>query len=516
MSSMASSTSTHTVTWRSALICWGAIMVALIGLNLDTGRDMVDIWGRNGTFTHAFLVVPISLWLVWRLKDALIEFKPSPNYWMLLPFAACALMSLLGGLSAINAASHWALVLGLIVSVPAVFGVEIARAIAFPLGFLLFCVPFGEFAMPTLMQWTANVTAGAVRASGIPVYQEGLQFVIPTGRWSVVEACSGVRYLIASFCIGVLFAYLNYASIKRRLLFVLASLLTPVLANWVRAYGIVMIGHLSGNELATGVDHLVYGWVFFGVVIFGLFFIGMRWQQDVPMPRPIASSEGLASNPSDFRNAGIALLAVLAIPNVVLMATASSIRTDVPAIQIAGDVAGQATPIAPFTSWSPDYVEPSAHFHQAYGQGANQFGIHVLYYRNQDKQRKLISASNVLVAAENKHWAQISQASQTVPTEKGAIIVNTATLRGGDLALLNQPRLRVWQFYWVDGHLTQSALKGKLLAAWQRLRGHGDDAASLIIYTSATEDADTRLSAILDKAMPVIQQSLQTTAVQGK
>ena len=39
----------------------------------------------------------------------------------------------------------------------------------------------------------------------------------------------------------------------------------PVLANWVRAYIIVMLGHLSGNTIATGVDHLVYGWVFFGM-----------------------------------------------------------------------------------------------------------------------------------------------------------------------------------------------------------------------------------------------------------
>ena len=30
---------------------------------------------------------------------------------------------------------------------------------------------------------------------------------------------------------------------------------------------IVMLGHLSNNKLAVGVDHIIYGWVFFGVVM---------------------------------------------------------------------------------------------------------------------------------------------------------------------------------------------------------------------------------------------------------
>ena len=107
----------------------------------------------------------------------------------------------------------------------------------------------------------------AVRASGIPVYRDGLQLVIPSGTWSIIEGCSGIRYLIASLMVGALFAHLNYRSTSRRLMFMLVALVVPIVANWFRAYMIVMIGHLSNNRLAVGVDHLIYGWVFFGVVI---------------------------------------------------------------------------------------------------------------------------------------------------------------------------------------------------------------------------------------------------------
>ena len=73
--------------------------------------------------------------------------------------------------------------------------------------------------------------------------------MIPSGTWSVVEACSGVRYLMASFMVGTLFAYLNYRSTAPpRWIFVGVSIAVPIVANWLRAYLIVMLGHLSEQQ----------------------------------------------------------------------------------------------------------------------------------------------------------------------------------------------------------------------------------------------------------------------------
>ena len=185
----------------------------------------------------------------------------------------------MGELTAVNALTQFALVATLILAIISTLGISVSRQIAFPLAFLLLSVPVGDFMMPKLMEWTAWFTVLALRASGIPVYQEGLQFVIPSGNWSVVEACSGIRYIIASVTVGTLFAYLNYVTLRRRLIFIAISFIVPVFANWLRAYMIVMIGHLSGNKLAVGVDHLIYGWVFFGIVIMAMFAIGARWSE---------------------------------------------------------------------------------------------------------------------------------------------------------------------------------------------------------------------------------------------
>ena len=55
--------------------------------------------------------------------------------------------------------------------------------------------------------------------------------------------------------------------------------MVPIVANWLRAYMIVMIGHLSDNKFAVGVDHLIYGWLFFGVVILLMYGVGSLWRE---------------------------------------------------------------------------------------------------------------------------------------------------------------------------------------------------------------------------------------------
>jgi exosortase A len=279
----------------------GLLLLAVqLVLFRETALAMVGIWSRSDTFAHAFLVPPIVVWLIWRRRDELAQLTVKPAPWVLLPMAAACVLWLLGELANVNAASQFALVSLLVLTVPAVYGLQVAKALTFPLLFLFFAVPLGDFMLSPMMQWTADFTILALQLSGVPVLREGLQFVIPSGSWSVVEACSGVRYLIASFMVGTLFAYLNYRTSWRRAVFMLVSLLVPIVANWVRAYLIVMTGHLSGNTLAVGADHLIYGWVFFGIVIGLMFMIGARWTE-ADLPVAVTQRCGQARHPWQLR-----------------------------------------------------------------------------------------------------------------------------------------------------------------------------------------------------------------------
>ena len=110
--------------------------------------------------------------------------------------------------------------------------------------------------------------------------------MIPTGQWSVIEACSGIKFLIASIMAGSLYAWLIYRSPGRRIAFIAASIVVPLLANWLRAYSIVMIGHLSNNRLMTNDDHIVFGWVLFGAIMLLMYWLGTRWREDTDDASP--------------------------------------------------------------------------------------------------------------------------------------------------------------------------------------------------------------------------------------
>ncbi|MEO8411204.1 MAG: exosortase A [Propionivibrio sp.] len=264
---------------RAPLLATALAVAGILLVYLDTAKSIVSIWDRSETFAHGFIVIPICLWLVWRKRAELAATTAGPWWPGLVAVLLAGSLWFVTSLADVLGVKQFALAFMLQAAIVSVLGLKVARVLVLPLGFLLFAVPAGEVFVPVMIDWTADFTVAALRLSGVPVYREGNYFSIPSGNWSVVEACSGVRYLIASIMIGVLYAAISYRSWTRRVAFIVASIVVPLIANWLRAYMIVMIGHLSSNRLATGVDHVIYGWLFFGVVMLLLFWVGSFWAQ---------------------------------------------------------------------------------------------------------------------------------------------------------------------------------------------------------------------------------------------
>jgi len=481
--------------WRRALPGLVIVLVAVLLMFGRTGLAMVEIWDRSGTFAHAFVVPPIALWLIWRQRAQLALMSPRPSPIFLLPVALAAFAWLLGELVAVNSVTQLAFISLLVLCVPLLLGWPVTRVLAFPLAFLFFCVPIGEFMMPQMMEWTADFTVLAVRLSGVPVYREGLQFIIPSGSWSVVEACSGIRYLIASVMVGTLFAYLNYRSLKRRLIFTGVAFALPLVANWLRAYMIVMLGHLSGNKIATGVDHLIYGWVFFGIVMFLLFMIGMRW---VEPDAPLRSPEVLHEEPAGRGAIAVALVALLllAAPGLLerqLRVTDQAALLSLPVPDLT--VQGWQPAASSDADFKPHFERPRAEARLAYAQpGGPAVGVYVAYYRQQDYESKLISSSNVLVPATDKKWRVTNAGTRDLAIGSQTLPWRTAQLSSADLTQTQGDRQWLaWQIYWVGGRWTRSDTLAKLYAARSRLVGEGDDSAVLVLYTDAAQGGEPLL-----------------------
>lgn len=478
--------------WKRALVALVFVLGALFALFWPTFWSMVEIWERSETFAHGFLIFPISLWLIWRKRDEVMQIAPRPD-WRALPFVLAAGAGwLLADAGSVNAVAQYGFIALLVAAVWAILGWAVVWALFFPLMFLFLAVPFGEFLIPPLMEITADFTVAMLKLTGIPVYREGLFFSIPSGDWSVVEGCSGLRYLIASFTLGVLYAYLSYRSWKRRLLFSVAAIIVPIFANSGRAYMIVMIAHLSDMKLALGVDHYIYGWVFFGLVMLLLFWIGSFWREDdTTAPARDTSLFGSTAVPARWWPATLATLLALAAAPAYALWLASRPLPTMPALVVTPTAGWQETRV--FTDWVPHWVGADRQLRTQFEKGGTPVLVEINYYVTQRQDAELINSQNFMVRQKDPDWANVGEGSTTVEIGGSPHPVRQAKLRGA-----SGQRLLVWQWNLVNDEPTVNDYYAKLVLAWDRVRGVRDDGASVLIATPYEDVGD------LDRARGVL------------
>jgi len=490
-------------------------------LYISTAKSMMAIWDSSETFAHGYIILPISLWLIWRRRANFSVLPPTsywPALWLLLAVGFGWLVARMGEVQVVM---QYMFVAMFPVIALAILGRRLAWSLAFPLLFLLLAVPFGEIFIDPLISFTADFTVWALQATGIPVLRNGTRFDIPSGSWSVVEACSGIRYLISSVTLGCLYAYLTYRSTTRRAMFMVMAVIVPIMANGLRAYMIVMIGHLSGMTAAVGVDHLVYGWFFFGLVMFLLFWIGNFWREDQEeVPASVlasaASASGATTGPTaQGRSVAMALAIIVTLAIWPLYARYSDhVSASGKAMQLPM-IASTWAAAPTFSTWKPVFAPAAAHIDKVFlvplqaGQAA-PVSMTMLYYRNQTNGKSLISSSNRLVS-EKDVMHQLSSGKRLEAINMRMLGVRESVLQGPDGALL------VWQWYWVGNQFTANDYVGKLLQAKDKLLLRGDDGAAVLLSTphgADIEQSRAPLRAFLNAHLPAIEAVLLTARSQ--
>jgi exosortase A len=495
-----------------------AVVVAIALVFRDTVVSLADIWYRSETFTHGFLVAPASALVAWRLRGRLADLTPAPTPAALAFVAAASLLWTVAHVAGLLELEQVCFVGALVAAIVAVIGTRASRHLAFPLAFLFMMVPFGEILVPHLIEHTARFTVRALQVVGVPVVRDGDMLLVPGGRWRVVEACSGLRYLIASFTLGWFFAWWTFAGMRRRLIFVAFSIAVPIVANWMRATMIILLGYLSDNRLAVGVDHYLYGWLFFSIVMAILFGAGRAWANRVKEPGPDfgapgaarASDAAPASGPTPRRRTAWVAAAVVAIaalgpayaslldapggPSVVVLSE--------PAPAGGWDAVPGGTP-----PWSPDVPDPDASSEEAYANGETLVWLSRCYFATQRQERELISATNVLVSTTNKKWRLASSTVRAATTPAGPLNVTESLLRSSEGDRL------VWSWYWVEGRHTTDPIQAKWWGARARLLRERDAGALVAVSVRVGADgAEARrsIAAFVRDMLPSIDSSLRT------
>lgn len=461
-----------------SLLFWGGLFYSSIA-------STVAIWYRSETFAHGFIILPICIYLIKEKWATLNQAEIRPNMWTVLLIIPVLILWIFGSLAQLLVIEQAAAFLMLPMIIWCVMGNQVAKVLFFTLAFWMFSVPVGEFLIPQLQELTADITVWLLQITGIPVYRDGLYLMVPGGLFEVAVACSGIRYLIASFTLGSLFAYLNYTSLKKRSIFILFSLFLPLLANGIRAYGIVMIAHLSDMKYATGADHLVYGWIFFAFVIFIMFAVGSIWSDSV---------EKQATDGANAQQKSVAVATILKVSFAALLLIAAAIGyKSVMQNQVLGkqvnlsELYGVSEPISD-QSWLPTFKNPSS-MQSGHTDGLDVF---IAYYQTNKQNSEMINSTNW--EYNKTYWTIVSR--EDLNNTSLLEINNTAGTR------------RLLGYTFVNAHLISSSkLKVKLSQSIQAFIGQAQSGVFIAVSKPVVDKSHDR--SLIEAELQAITQSAQ-------
>jgi len=332
-----------------------------------------------------------------------------------------------------------------------------------------------------------------------------------------VEGCSGLRYLIASFTLGCLYAYLTYRSTRRRLIFAAMSLIVPIVANWLRAYMIVMIAHLSGMKLALGIDHYIYGWVFFGLVMLLLFWIGAFWRED-HLPEPGSSANTMESArksavpTSQFGRVFVAVLMVVGLwPVYAAYLDSRPLNTQGLSISLPASYAGWEKQTVALADWQPHYVGTDAQYLATYKKGNQTVLVYLGYYRTQRQGAELINTQNYMIQQKHPIWNNVGEKGQMIDLDGYPTTIQQTLLRAP-----NQ-RLLIWSWNHLAGFSTINPYLAKLQLAKTKLFGQRDEATGVVIaseYEGSPNLAESAMNAFLKDMRPAIRTAIAAASSQ--
>jgi exosortase A len=477
--------------WTAPLLAAAISGLLVLYFFRQTIFSIVNIWNNSRTYSYGFIIVPIVVLLVWRTKERLRQLTPQFSYLGFLLFIASAGLWFAGNIADVQLVQHIAVV-GMLECIVATFlGLAIVRVLAFPLLFLFFTVPVGDSLVPVLQRWTAAFAVNALRLSGIPAVQDGLVLSTPSGDWQVAEACSGIRYLLASIVIGTLVAGVAYRSWKRRIAFFLLSAALPIAANALRAYGIVLLAYLSGNALATGVDHVVYGFVFFSLLTVVLVVAAMRSYD----PQAEGATEVLVTGKKSPQPL-LSVAGVLLLVAGVTVSTASLAQSvwNRPVSASAGAIWqpssgwSKSSGILHDANWAPEPSSAKSRELQTYVSGPQQVSLCVVRFPDSRRGVELINSVNIV--GKSGDWIVLS-------SDVRPVIISGIPTHVTEYVIAHGTQRRVvWIWYAVGERVTSDPYQLRYLQAKNRLLASANNTALYALSTSSGSEPSAAIATL--------------------
>ena len=480
-------------------IMLAVITVIALVVYAGTWQDMVHTWRADTTFSHGMLIVPMSMYLAWQKRSELAAIDTAVWWWGLVPLVIASGIWLLGTLIHVRVVEQAGFIAILQSLVPLLLGPAATRVLIFPIAFLWFALPVGKEIVPPLMEITADLSVLLLKLTGVPVYRDGMMLFIPAGTYEVARACSGVKFLTAAVALGTFYGYLTYRSLWKRVLFVGFAILVAILSNGVRAYLLVLIGHLTDMTFQHDRWHIVLGYVVFAAALLGLFLVGSRFGDRGPPPDQKETATVRVHRarrpPGRFPLAAAAVTLILATPAfaaLVIQGGGENPSVSLMAAPVTAAPGWEARSAAPV--WRPHYSGGSARLEQSFWRDAQTVDLFVEAFPLPSQAgAELISYGNSIQRDANERLFPDRVIDPGVDSLRPGFQVRETVVQGS-------PDRLVWYWYDVGGQPAISGVRAKLLEAHALLTA-GRSAQRVVVLstlvTSSKQEATARLRAFL-------------------
>ncbi len=255
---------------RRPVMLWGAALavVVLIGIAYaESLTYLVTQWLEDDNYSHGVFVPVISAGLLWWQRERIAAAGMAPSWWGLVPALLGLAFYVVGELATIyflQQLSLWLVLVGLAL---AIAGPQATWRMAFPIGYLLTMIPPPQMLQQSLSSslqlMSSALGVGCLQLIGVTAFREGNVIDLGPIQLQVVEACSGLRYLIPLIALTLLSAYLFQTRLWKRVVLVASAIPLAVLLNGLRIGLIGVLVDRFGKGAAEGFMHAFEGWFLF-------------------------------------------------------------------------------------------------------------------------------------------------------------------------------------------------------------------------------------------------------------
>jgi exosortase len=259
-----------------------ALLVLTSLLNFHVWVNLVQDWWRDDNYSHGFLVVPVSIYVLYRCRAEL--HWPAKSSGLGVAMVAVGSFGLILGLAA---SEYFVTRMSLILQITGIglahFGRANFRKVWFAFFFMLFMVPvpaviYYQATLP-MQLLSSQVTTFLLQVIGVPAVRQGNIIHLPDYSLEVIEACSGLRSLVALLALGSLYSWHYMESRYRAVILTLAMIPIAMAANIFRIFVTAVGAYAVSREMAETFLHEVSGLLVFMSALIMLLVLGaiFKW-----------------------------------------------------------------------------------------------------------------------------------------------------------------------------------------------------------------------------------------------